>query len=225
MTRLRTKVFAAAAFATIAIASSVSALTLQSTLGENGLGNTGSIRGEWGGAAMMKNLGEAEGSIGAAEEFTAWCVEPFVTLQTRSRYREADFLSGTILGYLDKLFTLHYADVIPGVETTAFSIAVWDIVYDGSRRERDIGLQSGFFNTRNVGRGAASSVSKADDYLKSVLAADDSVGGGYELIQLQSRNSQNLIVARPLPSAVPIPAAGLLLGTALFTLHRMRKKA
>lgn len=225
MTNFKIKVFAAITVAAITFSSAASALSLQSTLGQNGLGNTGSVTNEWGGAALMKNLGGEEGSIGAAEAFTAWCVEPFVTLQSRARYQENDFLSANILGYLDKLFTLHYADVVPGVETTAFSIAVWDIVSDGSQRERDIGLQSGFFNTRSLTANAASSVAKAGEYIQSVLAADDTVGGGYELIQLQSRNSQNLIVAKPIPAAVPIPAAGLLLGTALLSLRRMRKTA
>ena len=167
-----------------------------------------------------------ETTSGPLERFLVWCVEITDRL-TRADYDFAPTgpLDSDQLGRLQKLFDANYDGETPATtnESAAMQAAVWELVYDDDFSvSTQGGTDDGFMlNT------TAAIIDIANGYLEK---AEDYVGGKrWGITQLEAvdpSSSQNLITV----TAVPLPGAALLLGSAFLgagvvSARRRRDKA
>jgi hypothetical protein len=173
-----------------------------------------------------------------ADEFVAWCVDPLHWLKTSYTYNVggvADMITAfgtTRVNDLQKLANQHYAEVDSKIESAAFQVATWTILYgndSNSDGKYDFNLANSAFKATNLTPGDPDGYGPAlgvKDLAKSYLAGlstgqdtgkfkinylfDNSYNGGCT----GTRCSQDLVTFTPSP--VPLPAAAWLFGSALL---------
>lgn len=150
------------------------------------------------------------------DDFLAWCLDIATNLSLPSDYLETDTpfadsigtLSATILSNIESLFETAYStlDVMDNQQSAGFQLALWEILYETSG---DLDLTTGSFQQTRDGTAQDGAEAFANGFL-------DGLGGpitqGYDLtfwesVDTGSGRSQNLVSV----TAVPLPAAGLLL--------------
>jgi hypothetical protein len=202
-------------------------------------------RPRYSGAAGGFKMQDLSGSLG---NFVAWCLD----LSTSVKDATYDVLSksdtlftngkGAVLlsnqqkSDIQSLFDTSYATVSANLDDAQYSggfqLALWEIVYE--RGSVGYGMGTGIFQDLY---GAGGTRTAAFDYANLILAGiadDDTSSDAFELLFLESElkrdgkpwkghTSQNLVTG--LPTAVPLPATGLLLlgGIAGFVGLRRRK--
>lgn len=170
------------------------------------------------------NMTDTTGNLGS---FVAWCLDISHSLKSSATYFVTDTpfsnsfgLSDTEKSRVQSLFDANYASLNAGDrdEAASFQVALWNSLYDN-----DTDVFSGDFSA--TGRGDTD-LTLANGYLAAASQwRIDGNARAYNLTFLESTsgNDQNFVTA----SAVPVPAAGLLLVTALggIGVIRRRRKA
>lgn len=165
-----------------------------------------------------------EASFGA-EAFIAWCLDlqhtvsaggPYQYMVTDSPFSNS-FLAPGAAGRVQSLFDANYksVDAYDAVDAAAFQLGLWEVAYDS-----DFDLGTGDFKGAGFGSDAAAITTAAMGYL---TAASGYLGGQkFNVRFLENADQttrQNLVTA----SAVPIPAAGVLLLTGAAGLGVLRR--
>lgn len=164
------------------------------------------------------------GGLGA---FVAFCLDLGAFLGTSGDHEyettDAPFgnsgvnLVGAGIGRIASIFNANYSDAVTSNRdsSAAFQMALWEAVYDD-----DMNIDTGLFQ-------ASSTTDAVNDLASEFLAAADGYTGPnlWDLSFLESTASnrrQNLVTAAP--SAVPLPASGLLLLAAFGGLAAARRR-
>lgn len=203
------------------------------TFGPNG---NVSVRVEGGPRDVHAKAGGFSLTAGPLGDFVAWCLDVAANLDLPNPYEDTNtpfVLSGgdisSKVSVIENLFETGYStlDLTSDVESGGFQLALWELLYEttgtfdlnGDPANGDRGT---FYQTKT-----GSAQSDAESFANSLLAG---LGGpitqNYDLTFLQSIpdahgvRSQNLVTV----TAVPLPAAGILLlaGLAGFGLIRRR---
>ena len=183
-----------------------------------------------------------------ADEFVAWCVDPLHWLKSSYTYNVGGttemigFFGQTRVNDLQSLANQHYAEINTTIESAAFQVATWTILYGNDSNGNgayDFDLSGSAFKATNLtpgdpdGAGPGLSVKDlALSYLNNLGTAQST--GNFKINYLfdnsyingctQSPCTQDLVTFTPSP--VPLPAAAWLFGSALFgfiTLSNRRK--
>ena len=150
----------------------------------------------------------------------AWCIE--IAQTTASGGERIDYTTSTLaaqtwVGSLQKLINQRFKEVMegtPGENTkmlsAAMQLAVWELVTD----KRPGNLSDGNLRVQQIGTDTASlsarSVAKAQEWLSTLGTAQET--GNYRIVVLKNDVKQDQITV----SAVPLPGASFLLGSALL---------
>ncbi len=172
----------------------------------------------------------------AVETFTAWCLDIYTYISDGQNYNPTTTpfaASGVVLtttqtDNIQALFNtgLFGLDLSVGSNSAGFQLALWELIYEtDSLFDVTVGGIGGFWATS----GNAAALSTANSLLDGL---GDLPTGNYNLTFLESvgHKSQNLVTGNLLPDevpSVPVPAAGMLLLSALFgtgMLARMRRR-
>lgn len=153
------------------------------------------------------NAGHFALSSASMGDFLAFCVEVTQAITNGADYTNTPTLfSAAVIDNIDRLYSSAYASVTDGVTAAAFQVSLWEIVEDTAT---GIDLGSGAFSA--VDASAPGVVATAQGFLDGLATAQT---GLYEIDFFASPASQDVVTARLAPSAVPLPASGLLLLTA-----------
>ena len=217
---------AAAALICLGTAASASTVTLTQT-GPGAYGSAGlfqNVKIEFPnssgtGTQTYSGTAGAFDMTGPAGQFFAFCVDLHDSLKASASYTINNSLFLTdIKDNMQKLFDTAYKDVDTSVEAAAFQIALWEILKDtntsGGASVFDIG--AGDFKV--IGTRTPDQVkTQATAYLSGLNGTPTSK---FNMTFYESGNSQDLVTV----SAVPLPAAGLMLlaGLAGFAGFRRR---
>jgi len=160
----------------------------------------------------------------AMGDFLAFCVEVTQALRNGETYEKvATPFTEAVLDNISGLFNTAYEMVVDDTTAAGFQVALWEIVEDTSN---GLDLSAGTFSaTDPTWATGGSVVMTAQDFLDSINEPHTNM---FEIDIIQSAESQDLVTARrlatPAPSAVPIPASGLLLLSAGGLLMARRRK-
>lgn len=172
------------------------------------------ISGNFNAGAFELNATELGGN------FVAWCVDLFNTLSLPSTYEIPDapgYITAAREANIERLFETAFStlDLSVAAQSAGFQLALWELIY-----ETDSSFQLGSGNFE------ASSSSSVINFAQGLLDDLDTalITQSYELTFLTSvgsPTSQNLVTV----SAVPLPAAGLLMlfGLGGLAVARRRK--
>ena len=217
--------------------SSVSAMTLTYQTPGNIFGSNGSAsvhiqspRNIWaqaGGFALKGNIG----GDSTLESFTAWCLDISTSINLNYNYSvttspfTGSVLNATRLNNIRALFNtgLTGLNLALGRNSAGFQLALWELVYEKTVHPLNAG--AGKFRASN----SASAIATANLLLAGLGGP---ITGNFNLTYLESykHKSQNLVTGNPIPvevPSVPVPAAGLLLFSALLgtgLMARMRRR-
>lgn len=184
-----------------------------------------SVNAQAGGFALK---GDISGDS-ALESFTAWCVDITKSINLGYSYTVTNgtsLMTPTQIGNIQKLFNtaLTGLNLTSAANSAGFQLALWELVYETGAT---FNVTSGGFAATS---GNASAITVANSLLAGLLGPKT---GNYTLSFLESyhHGSQNLVTGTPgkdeIPP-VPVPAAGLLLFSALGgagLMSRLRRRA
>jgi hypothetical protein len=214
--------------------------------------NGGKASVEIGAFKMHNNTGNTyefaapSSKLSAADEFVAWCVDPLHWLQYSHAYNVggvADMVSvfgTTRVNDLQSLANQHYAEVNTTIESAAFQVATWTILYGNDSNhdgKYDFNLTNSAFKATKLTPGDPDGAGPGlgvKDLAMSYLAGlgTEQNTGKFKINYLYDECygkggrgcSQDLVTFTPSP--VPLPAAAWLFGSALigFVSMSSRKK-
>ena len=145
------------------------------------------------------------------QSLQAWCVDVFDWLATSKVYNNGNTSNINNFDKLQQLVNQSYSNVNNATTSAAFQLAVWDIVTE-SAGASSFNLSTGRFTASGSG------ISTAIGLANAWLGLDQAVTGNYNIAYyiygdglIPNGNTQNLISMSP----VPLPAAGLLMLSAL----------
>ena len=189
-----------------------------------------SVNAQAGGFALK---GDISGDS-ALESFTAWCVDITKSINLGYSYTVTNtpfangsgVMNSTQIGNIQKLFNtaLTGLNLTNAANSAGFQLALWELVYETGAT---FNVSSGGFAATS---GNAGAITVANSLLAGLLGPKT---GNYTLSFLESyhHGSQNLVTGTPgkdeIPP-VPVPAAGLLLFSALGgagLMSRLRRRA
>jgi hypothetical protein len=151
---------------------------------------------------------------GTSQSLIAWCVDVFHALNNQFEYTIDSPSSLDRSGELQKLVNQRYAQITDKITSTAFQLAIWELVTDTGG---GYSLTNGTFSATGFGNVQA----LAGEWLK----LDGQSTGNYKISYFYDgilggkMTSQNLITV----SSVPLPGAALLMLSALGLGALMRR--
>lgn len=179
------------------------------------------------------SITDISGSLGS---FTAWCLDISHRLMgvgqsqsysvTSNPYSNSYGLSNSARNRVQSVFDANYAslNLTNGDQAAGFQMALWEAAYE--KRTNPLSVSSGLFRASSTG-----STSLANQYLSNAANYTGNQRWNLSFLQVSGygpnrgvNTGQNLVTVSP----VPLPAAGLLLLTALAgtgVLARRRRKA
>jgi hypothetical protein len=172
------------------------------------------------------NANQPAGGFGVTDgtnTFTAWCVELTETLRLPREYDNEGTpatISAAITENLSRLFTGFANKIVTNLDSAAFQVAIWEIVYDDG-----LDLGSGDFQMSDTA-GDAGVQAIANGYLTEMSKYQMS----YDMSYFTADGSQDLVTGDPNGGSlepVPLPATGLLLiaGLGALGMAGRRKRA
>lgn len=183
---------------------------------------SGGLNVRAGGFAVRGNLTGA-----GVQNFTAWCLDIATRLRLPSTYTTTNtpfspnLLSTTTRMNIERLFETGYRllDLTRPANSAGFQLALWELVNETSG---SYSLLSGNFRARN----STAAINKANALLAAMRTGP--ITQDYRVTFLQSNDSrapgghysQHLVTV----SAVPLPAAGLMLLGALAAMAGLRRR-
>lgn len=150
----------------------------------------------------------------------AWCLDISHKLSLPSTYETTDTpftnsrgLNSNQKANVEKLFNANYStlDLTSNAQSAGFQLALWELLYE---HNSTFDVTDGWFvATSSWHRSMSHALQYANQFLGNL---DGAISQNYKLTYYQSTgHSQNLVSA----TAVPIPAAGLMLGFGLAGLY------
>jgi hypothetical protein len=223
-----TKLLASAAFVTVVSTSGASALSLKFDGWENGYKTVNVTAPTHNGAAGAFKMKD----VNTLDKFTVFCLDLLALIRSNTAYgykttttpfsNSVDLVANGGLSRIQSIFDSGYAAALTSSTASAgFQVALWNAVYD---TDWSVSNNAGAFFQSDTASGVQAEAN-------AVLLAAENYSGRkkwnltfFESTQTNPR-SQNLVTAAPAP--VPLPAAGLMLITALGGLFvgRRRKAA
>ncbi|MGP6088021.1 VPLPA-CTERM sorting domain-containing protein [Antarctobacter jejuensis] len=158
-------------------------------------------------------------NVDKSESFFAYCINVLANIKD-SDY-EVFMPAVPVMEGLTDLYNAHYDSVVDKSTSAAFQLAVWEIFHE---TDTTYALDAGFFQSVGTNQTA---IDQASDW----LATMDGAPSKYQLSYWDSdntlglRQSQDLVTASPIPSPVPLPAAGWMLLAALGGGALLRRRA
>lgn len=149
------------------------------------------------------------------QPITAWCVDIFDWLHSAS-YNDGVSSNINNIDKLQQLVNRNFSKVNNATTSAAFQLAVWEIVSE-TPGSTSFSLGSGRFTASNSGTGIrdlSNAITLANDWLGLDEANTGNYKIGYYIYgngSMPNYTTQNLITMSP----VPLPAAGLLMLSAL----------
>jgi hypothetical protein len=205
---------------TAAVRGALAAVACAATLAVSGAHATTLIATGWYAGHESVSLttptfsGQAGGFVGTwnGTPIQFWCYELTQTFSFGTPY--TDYTIGVPVNedLLSKLFQEAFTLVVDAKTSTAFQLAVWEILYDG-----DLNLFGGSFHTTRVGNATDLLAQQWLDGLGNYQDKGD-------ITLLHSREHQDFIIRKP-PGELPEPGSIALAGLALLALvFSMRRR-
>ncbi|OAN84293.1 hypothetical protein A8B78_07445 [Jannaschia sp. EhC01] len=163
---------------------------------------------------------------GGTTTFVSWCIDIFDNLTNGDSYSveaTAPQVSSTEQNWLSELFDDVANPVANAIQSAAFQLAIWEIVFEGATAEGDLDVTNGSF--------AATAANNTVLTTANAFLADLSGKGGLTnfTFLLSENGGQDQLTTSGNPSLppVPLPAGGLLLlgGLGALAIARRKRKA